>query len=332
MILAGDVGGTKTNLALFESDGPGRISLPRNPESYRCADFPTFEALIEKYRSRHPGPVEVASFGVAGPVIREHVKGTHLPWEIDAREVSRRLGIRAVLLLNDLAATGHGVSVLTADELVPIQAGEPDPESCAGLIAAGTGLGETLLVPTSSYRVPVPSEGGHADFAPRTDREIELFRSLRARFGRVSYERVVSGLGILNVARWTHSSGQARAAWQSHEAEASAENFDTPAAIASRGLERSCSWCREALDLFVSAYGAEAGNLALRGLTRGGVYLGGGIAPKLIPALLEGAFIDAFRDKEPHAELLATIPIWVIRDERTAVLGAARFATLAAAA
>jgi glucokinase len=332
MILAGDVGGTKANLALFESEGSGRISLPRNPETYRCADFPSFEALIEEYRRRHPGPVEIASFGVAGPVIREHVKGTHLPWEIDAVGASRRLGIRAVLLLNDLAATGHGISALTADELIPIQAGEPDPESCAGLIAAGTGLGETLLVPTATSRVPIPSEGGHADFAPRTDREIELFRELRARFGRVSYERVVSGLGILNVARWTHAAEKARTAWRNHEAEDSTENSDLPAAITSRALDRSCPWCREALDIFISAYGAEAGNLALRGLARGGIYLGGGIAPKLVPALLEGTFLEAFRDKEPHADLLATIPIWVIRDDRTAVLGAARFATLTAAA
>jgi len=329
VILGGDIGGTKANLALFEADGPGKISLPRHSETYRCADYSTFEALVQAYRKQHPEPVEVASFGVAGPVIDGHVKGTHLPWEIDAPQTSKKLGLRTVLLLNDLAATAYGVAALEPDLLVTLQDGAEDAESCAGLIAAGTGLGETYLVPTPTHRFPIPSEGGHADFAPRTDRELELFRILRERFGRVSYERVVSGIGTMNIAGWTHSAKNAGEAWRTHEAEAAAGS-DLAATVSEKALEGSCDWCREALDLFVSAYGAEAGNLALRGVTRAGVYIGGGIAPKILPALQDGRFVEAFRDKAPHVDLLSSIPIRVILEERTAVLGAARFATLGA--
>ena len=328
MILAGDIGGTKANLALFDTVGPGRISAPHHPETHRCADYPTFEALVDAYRRQHPETVEIASFGVAGPVIGGHVKGTHLPWEIDARQSSKELGIRTVLLLNDLGATAYGVDALEANQLVTIQEGAADPESCAALIAAGTGLGETFLVPTPTHRFPIPSEGGHADFAPRTDRELELFRILRARFGRVSYERVVSGIGITNIAGWTHSAKSAAKAWKAHDVEAA--GGDLAAIVSAKSLEGSCVWCREAMDLFVSAYGAEAGNLALRGVSRAGVYVGGGIAPKILPALQDGQFVDAFRDKAPHAALLTSIPIRVILEERTAVLGAARFATVGA--
>jgi len=328
MILAGDIGGTKANLALFEGERGGRIGSPRDSETYRCHEFPTFEGLIDAYRKKHTAKVEIASFGVAGPVIDSHVKGTHLPWEIDAAKSSKALGIPTVHLLNDLAATAYGVASLDANQFVTLQEGEEDPESCAGLIAAGTGLGETFLVPTPTHRFPIPSEGGHADFAPRTDRELELFRVLRARFGRVSYERVVSGIGIENIAGWTHSTSDAAKAWKDHQAEAASQ--DLAAIVSLKALEHSCIWCSDALDLFVSAYGAEAGNLALRGVTRAGVYVGGGIAPKILPALRDGRFVEAFREKPPHIDLLTSIPIRVILEERTAVLGAARFATLGA--
>lgn len=326
MILAGDIGGTKANLALFEGEGAGRVSPPRDSETYRCHDYPTFESLVDAYRKRHPAPVEVASFGVAGPVIDGYVKGTHLPWEIDAAKAAKGFGIPTVLLLNDLGATAYGVAALEPSQFVTLQEGAEDPDSCAGLIAAGTGLGETFLVPTPTHRFPIPSEGGHADFAPRTDQELDLFRTLRPRFGRVSCERVVSGIGIVNIAEWTHSSSDAAKAWKAHAVEA--PEGDLAAVVSTKSLEGACDWCREAMDLFVSAYGAEAGNLALRGVTRGGMYVGGGIAPKILPALQDGRFVEAFRDKPPHVELLSSIPVRVILEERTAVFGAARFATL----
>lgn len=332
IILAGDVGGTKCNLARFESIGARKVGPARDTESYRVTDFATFEEMLERYLERHPGRVDVASFGVAGPVVDSTVKGTNLPWEIDAIKTSGRLGIARVVLLNDLAATGYGIAALGPEDLVLVQGGVPDPNGNAGLIAAGTGLGESILARIGPDLIPIASEGGLADFAPRTDEEVELFSLLRAQYGRVSYERVLSGSGLVQVARWRHTRGDGgrgagAGAWKRHEAEAPGNLL--PAAVSVAGLDRTCAWCVEALERFVAVYGAEAGNLALRGLTRAGIYLGGGIAPKILSALRSEHFIRAFRDKEPHEELLSEIPIWVIQNERTAVLGAARYAALA---
>lgn len=328
MILAGDIGGTKSNLALFRRIGPGRVGPPIDPESHKSAAFGSFEELVESYRGRHPGALDAVSFGVAGIVIRGRAKGTHIPWEIDAAAASRRLGGAPVLLLNDLVAAGYAVPALAALDMVPIQKGVPDPEANAGLVSAGTGLGESILARVAGELVPIDSEGGHADFAPRTDEEIDLLRSLRARYGRVSYERVLSGQGLVDTGRWAHGRGDSdgAAAWKAHEAGAKAE--DLAATVSENALARTCRWCGEALDLFVSVYGAEAGNLALRGMTRAGIYLGGGIAPKILPALQGERFLQAFQAKEPHRELLSQIPIYVIQNEHASVLGAARYASL----
>lgn len=331
MILAGDIGGTKINLARFEYVGPGQVGPPIDPESHRSAGFGSFAELVESYRGRHPGTLDAVSFGVAGVVILGHAKGTHIPWEIDASAASRQLGGAPVHLLNDLVAAGYAVPALAALDLVPIQKGVPAPEANAGLISAGTGLGESILARVAGELNPIDSEGGHADFAPRTDEEIDLLRSLRARYGRVSYERVLSGEGLVDTARFAHSRADgpgAAAAWKAHEAGGAAE--DLAASVSENALEGACRWCADALDLFVSIYGAEAGNLALRGMTRAGIYLGGGIAPKILPALKGERFLQAFRDKDPHRELMSRIPVHVIRNEHASVLGAARYASLQA--
>jgi glucokinase len=330
VILAGDIGGTKINVARFERIGPGRVGPPIDPESHKSSAFASFEELIESYRGRHPGTLDAVSFGVAGVVIQGRAKGTHIPWEIDAPAASRRLGGAPVHLLNDLVAAGYAVPALTSLDLETIQEGIPAPEANAGLVSAGTGLGESILARIAGDLVPIDSEGGHADFAPRTDEEVDLFHRLRERYGRVSYERVLSGPGLVDAARWSHEKGGAPggAAWKKHEAAARAE--DLPALVSEAALALSCPWCTEALTLFVSVYGAEAGNLALRGMTRAGIYLGGGIAPKILPALRGGRFLHAFQHKEPHAELLSRIPVHVVRNERASVLGAARYATLEA--
>ena len=328
MILAGDIGGTKINLALFERVGPGRVGPPIGPESHKSSGFGSFEELIESYRRRHGEAVDAISFGVAGVVIQGRAKGTHIPWEIDASAASRRLGGAPVHLVNDLVAAGYAVPALTALDLEPIQEGTPAPEANAGLISAGTGLGESILARVAGDLIPVDSEGGHADFAPRTDEEIELFRFMRARYGRVSYERVLSGQGLVDTAQWAHERGDGAAAWKAHVAETPAE--DLAAFVSERALADACRWCGEALNLFVSVLGAEAGNLALRGVTRAGIYLGGGIAPKILPALKGERFLRAFHDKNPHAELMGRIPVRVIRNQQASVLGAARYATLEA--
>ncbi len=328
MILAGDIGGTKTNLALFEREGVGRVGPVRDPESFRSADFGSLAELIEVYRSRHRARVDIVSLGVAGPVILNHVRGTNLPWEVHAAAVSRLTGMSRVYLLNDLAATGYSIPALLPEDLETIQEGIADPGANAGLLAPGTGLGESTLFRAGSEWIPIASEGGHADFAPRTDEEIELFRALRESLGRVSYEHVLSGPGLVRLARWSHGSGEGADAWKRHEGDASGEEL--PALVSQAALDRACSWCVEALDHFVSIYGAEAGNLALRGVTWAGVFLGGGISPKILPALHGDRFLNAFREKEPYKELLSKIPVRVIRNDRAAVLGAARYATLGA--
>ncbi|HYR69430.1 MAG TPA: glucokinase [Candidatus Dormibacteraeota bacterium] len=330
MILAGDIGGTKINLALFECIGPGRVGHPIDPESHKSTGFGSFEELIESYRGRHAGAVDAISFGVAGVVIQGRAKGTHIPWEIDASAASRRLRGTPVHLMNDLVAAGYAVPALAAPDLVSIQEGTPAPEANAGLISAGTGLGESILARVAGDLIPIDSEAGHADFAPRTDDEIELFRFMRARYGRVSYERVLSGQGLVDTARWTHERDDrgGASAWKAHAAETPAE--DLAALVSERALAGACRWCGAALDIFVSVYGAEAGNLALLGMTRAGIYLGGGIAPKILPALQGERFLQAFRDKDPHAELMRRIPVSVIRNQQASVLGAARYATLEA--
>lgn len=330
MILAGDIGGTKANLALFETNGAGRLGPALHPESHRGADFPSLERLLEGYRARHPGTIDAACFGVAGPVIGGSVRGTNIPWTVHAVETARTLGIRSVLLLNDLAAAGYAVPILTADDLETIQNGVADPEANAAIISPGTGLGESILARISGELVPIASEAGFADFAPRSDVEIDLLRDLRARFGRVSYEHVLSGPGLAQVARFTHERGgkDGASAWKAHPTEA---EDDLAAHVSTSALGGACRWCGEALDLFVSILGAEAGNVALRGLARAGVYLGGGIAPKILPALRGERFLRAFRDKAPHVELLRAVPVHVIRDERAGVRGAARYASLSLA-
>ncbi len=312
MILAGDVGGTKTFLARFKASGdePGP---PLEAEMLPSQSFPSFEALLEGYLARHPGSVRAVGLGVAGAVVDRSVRVTSLPWVIESHAVAAKLGLGPdrVHLVNDLVATGHGLRALEPSELEQLQPGVADADACAGLIAAGTGLGETILVRLGVAHFPVPSEAGHADFAPRTDDELRVFRMLRDRYGRVSWER------------------GATSEWTRHVEEA---DVNGPAEVVSRrGMARECPACEQALRLFVGVYGAEAGNLALRAVARAGVYLGGGIAPKILPALKWDVFLESFRDKDHLRPLLSSIPVWVIRNELTGLLGAARYAAVAEA-
>jgi len=328
VILAGDVGGTKTYVAQFELRNGG-LGPPLAVEHIRNDGYPSLEALLEDYGSRHPGHAAAACFGVAGPVVKNRARVTHLGWTIEAAHLARKLKLKRVHLINDLVANGYGLAALEPNELETIQPGQRDDESNSALVAAGTGLGESILVRVRGDLVPVPSEAGHADFAPRTDDELRVFRAFRARYGRVSYERILSGPGLAAVAELFHEERGESAVWARHVAEG---GEDGPAGHVSRlGMERACRACEDALRLFVGVYGAEAGNLALRALARAGIYLGGGIAPKILPALHWDIFLEAFRDKDHLRPLLASIPVWVIRNERTALLGAARYAAIAEA-
>jgi glucokinase len=318
MLLAGDIGGTKTRLGLFARH-------PERPRAVAARELTTLdysslgEMVGDFLDSARPDRVEAAVFGVAGVVRGEVARLTNVPWLVDGTQIVRAFGIRRVSLLNDLQAMAYAVPALDADELAVLQDGEAHPDGNAALIAAGTGLGEALLHNIEGRFVPSPSEGGHADFAPRTPREIELLQDLTRMYGRAEYEQVVSGLGLINLFRFTHR-GTCAVIGDPEDP------LTIPPALSTSALSGRCTACVEALDLFVSAYGAEAGNLALRSVATAGVYIGGGIAPKILPALESGRFIDAFVEKPPMRDLLATIPVYVILNADAGVLGAAVYA------
>ena len=319
MILAGDIGGTKTLLGLFDS-APSR-PRPALVRSFGTLDYDDLETMIATFlKDGHAVPpgIETACFGVAGPVIDEAAQLTNVPWRVDGRRVRRTLGFGRVALLNDLEAMAYGVPVLRESEVHVLQAGEALRHGNMALIAAGTGLGQALLHNVDGRFVPSPSEAGHADFAARTEREIALVRDLTRRYGRADVEHVVSGRGLVNIHRVAH---QHRC-----RAEVDLESPEAPAAISIAASERRCPGCVETLDLFVEAYGAEAGNLALRTVSTGGLFIGGGIAPKILAALTTGAFMRAFLAKPPLDLLLAAMPVKVILNEEAGLLGAALYA------
>ncbi|MGE5176948.1 MAG: glucokinase [Hyphomicrobiales bacterium] len=328
LILAADIGGTKTNLALFPEMGRGWIGAPVAAETLRSGEYPTLEAMLDRFAATHGRRPDAASFGFAGAVSAGRGVGTNIPWTADERAIADHLGLprERVHVVNDLVATGYGIAALGDDDLATLLEGDPDPDGNAAILAAGTGLGETTLVRIGGDLVPVASEGGHADFAPRTDLELDVFRAIRDRLGRVSYESVLSGPGLVNVARVLHERRGAAARWAEHEREGGDDGL--PGLVSENGLAGRCDACAASLELFVAIYGAEAGNVALRGLALAGVYLGGGIAPKILPALKRDAFREAFLAKEPHRALLTRVTVRVIRNDRAALLGAGRLATL----
>jgi glucokinase len=321
MILAGDIGGTKTLIGLFnvETKRPRAVDI----REFSTTAFAGLPAIIDAFASQQTGGrlnVTAAAFGVAGPVINQSAEMTNVEWRVDASELAARLGISRVRLLNDLEAMAHVVRLLEPHELLTLQPGQRRIDGNMALIAAGTGLGEAMLHYVDGRYVPVASEGGHTDFAARTDRDLELVRFLRARFGRAEVEHVVSGPGLVNLSDFTHQDAE--------DARLHPNNAipKTPAEVGSAALSRQCPKCAEALDLFVAAYGAVAGNLALTAVTTAGVYIGGGIAPRILPALQNGTFIEAFNDKGPMRPLLEAMPVQVILNPQSGLLGAAMYA------
>ena len=316
MILAGDLGGTKTLLGLFER-GERR---PRHVTSraFPTPEFSSFTAILDAF-ARDVGrgfAVDAFAVGVAGPIVDHRARITNIGWSVSVAELAGRLETPRIALLNDLEAMAYGVDVLEGDELVALQRGERKARGSAAVIAAGTGLGQAYLHFIHGRMIPVASEAGHADFAARTDREFGLVRMLRARYGRAEVEQVLSGPGIVNLHRFTHADADCVATRGLAPAE-------QPAAISDAGLTGRCRKCAEALEMFVEAYGAEAGNLGLRGVATAGVFIGGGIAPKILPALQDGRFMDAFRAKAPMDALVASMPVQVIVNPDAGLLGAA---------
>ncbi|HEV8613876.1 MAG TPA: glucokinase [Methylomirabilota bacterium] len=321
MLLAGDVGGTKTALALF--DGEGRSLRLVREAVLPSHDFDSLEGAIERFLGEGARPeIDAACLGVAGPVVDGRSTATNLPWHVDERVLTYAIPAGRVRLVNDLEAAAHGVLALDEADLRMLQSGVPRRGHIA-LIAAGTGLGEAIIVSDGAgHRSVIATEGGHADFAPCDELQDGLLRHLRKEFGRVSYERVLSGPGLVNIYRFLREIGAAP------EARAVAERMsagDAGAAVTEAALAGDPLSSRT-LDVFVSIYGAEAGNLALKGLTVGGVVIGGGIAPRIVDRLGAGGFVAAFRAKGRLAALMEAMPITVAMETRAPLLGAAHVA------
>lgn len=325
MILAGDIGGTNTRLGFFTVAG----------ERLACVVEDTFPSrahgglaeIVSQFLSAHNLSVSFACFGIAGPIKQGRSETTNLPWVVDAQQLASTLGLPVVILINDLEANAYGIATLKPTDCVVLNAGAPDAGGNAAVIAAGTGLGEAGLYWDGRAYRPFATEGGHADFAPRTPLEIELLHFLLRQFAHISYERVLSGPGLLNIYRFLRDTGRGEEpAWLAEEL----QQRDPAAAITQAALAGRCALCEQALDFFISLYGAEAGNLALKVMATGGVFIGGGIAPKIMQKLTTPIFMEAFIAKGRMQSVLEAIPVRVILNDQTALFGAARCAMLRA--
>ena len=322
MLIAGDIGGTKSNLGAFEiRDGKMvRLLETRFPSHTFASAEDLVNEFAQQIKKSVGGKIEAASFGIAGPVINNRVHATNLPWIIDGAKIAKLLGTPHVRLLNDLESTAYGITVLESSEFETLQMGVPNTKATKTVIAAGTGLGEAILAWDGTRHFAIATEGGHADWAPRNDREIEFWHYMKARNEFVSNELILSGRGF----RCLHDF----LGPQIHH-----PIFDNPAedpapVITHQALEKSCQVCSDALDLWIDIYGAEAGNLALRTAAVGGIYIAGGIAVKVLPRLRNGKFIQAFIAKEKFSEFLSRVPVNVVLNEDAPMLGAAYIASL----
>ncbi len=322
LVLAGDIGGTKTNLALFSVRGE-RLRIEKS-RSFSSKRYSGLVPVLRDFLAEDHVAIDSACFGIAGPIVEEKVKTPNLAWMVDCAELRRALKLDSVALLNDLEATAYGLLTLENDEFLTLNEGVIRSSGNKALIAAGTGLGQSILYDDGRRFRPLASEGGHADFAPRNELEIELLRYLIGRYRHVSYERVLSGPGLLNIYRFLKEArGVQEPSWL---AERLAAADDMSAEISKAALANEPEICVQALDVFVSVYGAEAGNLALRAKSVRGLYIGGGIAPKIVAKLQDGTFMRAFGEKGRYTDLLAAIPVQVILNDQAALRGAAYYA------
>jgi glucokinase len=321
MLLAGDIGGTKTNLAIYSSETGLRAPLAE--ATFPSGNYPSLAALAGEFLAQVDLKVEQASFGVAGPVVDGQATITNLPWIMDEAQLAQTLALSSVRLLNDLLAIANAVPILEGADLHPLNQGQPASGGAIAVVAPGTGLGEAYLTWDGTRYQAHPSEGGHSDFAPTTRFETELLHYLQARLDHVSYERVCSGKGLPNIYAYLKDSGYApEPAWLADQL---ATTQDPTPVIVKAALDknRPCQLCTATLDTFVSILGTESGNMALNVLASGGVFLGGGIPPRILPALETGSFLAAFQRKGRLSDLLKRIPVNVILNPKAALLGAA---------
>ncbi len=324
MILAGDTGGTKTRLALYEQLAGSFIRQQK--ETFVSPDFPSLEEIIRTFLAKNHVSVNKACFGVPGPVVAGRAESTNLPWITDEQHIARTLGITSVRLVNDLVATTSSLPFLSSNDLLTLHPGTPmGQETRFGVVAPGTGMGQGFLHKTADQFLALPSEGGHTDFAPNTAVEIELLKYLQNKFGRVSCERVLCGPGLINIYNFLKDTGAAN---EPPELATRMREGNPAAIISATGQSGEFEICAQALDIFVAVLGAKAGDVALTLVTTGGVYLGGGIPPKILQKLADGAVVKAFQNKGRLSDFMNTIPLYVIRDDHAALLGAAYLASI----
>ncbi len=318
-ILAGDIGGTKTHLALYKIEAGGPRTLATT--TYPSQNVTGLEEMISDFIQHHKVPVVAACFGIACLVVDGACTPTNLSWSVSEESLYRKFGWQKVQILNDLATTAIAAPRLDSADLATLNPGQPKIDGHMALVATGTGLGQALLYADQKGYRPIPSEGGHADFAPNDKAEMALWHFLHQRFGHVSIERVLSGQGLVNIFEWLRFNGDREPSQSVKQAMAS----EDPAGVITRhAIDDDDVLCQEALQRFCRILGAVAGNLALTGVTTGGVFLGGGIPPKILPALQTNAFMEGFTGKGRFSDFMATIPVQVIREDRAALIGAAQ--------
>ncbi len=328
MILAGDVGGTKVHLALYGFEHGKLIHI--RDERFPAHEFSGLQEIALRFLAESNNPeITAACFGVPGPVRGGRLRLTNLPWVLDTHELSAALNITHLFLINDLEANGYGIPELSPDQIFTLNEGDPAAVGNRALVSAGTGLGEGVLVWNGKTHLPMASEGGHCDFAARNDLEVELLRYLMQKMGgRVSFERVISGPGLTNIYTFLRDArGMGEPSWLRERMEAE----DPNAVIGEVGEEGTNELCAKTLEVFVASYGAESGNMVLKVLATGGMYLGGGIAPKIVKTMRSGAFMQAFTDKGRLSDLLTQTPVHIILESRAALMGAAAYAEARAA-
>lgn len=320
-VLAGDIGGTKTTLAIFEVNGTQLESLAE--EKYPSQEHGSLSEIVQKFNETHSHTPEWASFGIAGPVRNGKAQTTNLPWHIDAKKLEEEVGFTKVWLMNDLEANAWGISALEEKDFFVLNEGKVDPTGNASIISAGTGLGEAGLYWNGKHFLPFATEGGHSDFAPKSDLEIDLLRYLMKNHSHVSWEQVLSGMGLVNVYNFLcDHKGVETPEWLVEEM----KTTDHAAAISMAANDSRCPLCSDALDMFIKLYGAEAGNHALKIMATAGVYIGGGIAPKNLDHFHNSNFMSSFSSKGRMEQIMRDMPVKIILNERTALYGPAVFA------
>ncbi len=321
--LAGDIGGTKTNLAVFTNEGDTLATI--HEKTFASSSYSSLDMIIKEFLASSDIQLKCACFGVAGPVLEDKADITNLPWTIVTKQLRESCGLQSVHLINDLTATASAVPYLTKDDLHTLNSGNALSRAAIAVIAPGTGLGEAFLTHNGSNYTAHPSEGGHCDFAPANEMESDLLRFLQGKYGHVSYERICSGRGLPNIFDFIKEKGvYPEPQWLSEQL---LQDDPTPIIVnAALDEDKQCQICSATLEIFVSVLGAEAGNLALKVMATGGVYLGGGIPPRILHALQNGDFMRTFRAKGRLSDTLDDIPVYVIMNPKAALLGAAYYA------